>query len=138
MKQQVITIWKGEMAFESEVNGHFIVMDADETVGGSNKGPRPKSLLLSAIAGCTGMDIVSILKKMQVADYQLEISVEGDVAEEHPKVFTAIRILFTFTGNNLPEDKIARAVSLSQEKYCSVSAMLSKACPITYSIEYKR
>lgn len=93
-------------------------------------GPSPKPLLLSSLSGCSGMDAVGILKKMRVEDYKLEIDVEADVAEEHPKVYTAIKMTFNFTGNNLPADKVISAVEKSITKYCAVHAMLSKAAPI--------
>jgi putative redox protein len=119
------------MSFKSTQYGHDIILDADEKVGGTDKGTRPKVLLLTALAGCTGMDIVSILKKMKVTDYKLDISVDGELTEEHPKIYHTITVTFNFTGTELPEDKIKRAVELSETRYCGVSAMLRKAAQIT-------
>jgi putative redox protein len=119
------------MSFKSTQYGHDIILDADEKVGGTDKGTRPKVLLLTALAGCTGMDIVSILKKMKVTDYKLDISVDGELTEEHPKIYHTITVTFNFTGKELPEDKIKRAVELSETRYCGVSAMLRKAAQIT-------
>lgn len=125
---------KDNMAFEMNINGHNIILDASEEVGGNNLGPRPKPLLLAGLIGCTGMDVVSILNKMRVEIEDLNIEVEADNTEEHPKVYKDIHLIFKFKGNNLPLDKITRAVELSQEKYCGVSAMLKASTPITYEI----
>lgn len=122
------------MSFQATVNNHPVIMDADESVGGENGGPRPKALLLAGLAGCTGMDVVSILKKMQVTFDDLKISVEADLSEEHPKVFEKIHIIYHFTGTDLVLSKLEKAVSLSQDKYCGVSAMFSKVASLTYSI----
>lgn len=124
-----------EMAFKSEVNGHELILDAEEHVGGKNKGPRPKPLVLLALGGCTGMDVIPILKKMQVEPEFFNMVVEGDVADEHPKQFTAIHIVYEFRGKNLPMEKLQRAVSLSQDKYCGVSATMKKALPVTWEIK---
>jgi putative redox protein len=134
-KEQVKINWLENMAFSAEVNGHKVVLDAAETVGGENRGPRPKPLLLAALAGCTGMDVVSILKKMRVELDDLNISVDGDLTEEHPKQFTKMHITYEFTGKNLPEEKLQKAVTLSDERYCGVSAMFRKAIEITYEIK---
>jgi putative redox protein len=122
MKTSITTKWIDNMAFEAVVNGHKIILDADEKVGGQNRGPRPKPLLLIALAGCTGMDVVSILKKMRVEIKSFDINVEGDITEEHPKHYTKMHIIYSFSGTNLPLDKIEQAVKLSEEKYCGVRA----------------
>jgi len=90
--------------------------------------------MLVALAGCTGMDIVSILEKMRVEIQDLDIKVEGEVTEEHPKHFTSMHITYEFWGNDLPLDKLEKAVALSDEKYCGVSATLKKGIPVTHSI----
>jgi putative redox protein len=126
--------WLENMAFEAEVNGHTIVLDAAEAVGGENRGPRPKPLMLVALAGCTGMDVVSILKKMRVEVEGFNVVVEGDLTEEHPKQFTKMRVIYEFKGKDLPMDKLEKAVNLSEERYCGVSAMYKKAIGITTEI----
>lgn len=123
-----------KMAFEMELDGHSFIMDANEEVGGSDLGPRPKQLLLAGLIGCTGMDVMSILKKMKVELEDLNIKVECDNTTEHPKVYENIEVTYEFKGNNLPEDKIKKAVELSQERYCGVSAMLKKVTNISYKI----
>lgn len=122
------------MAFEAEVNGHKIMLDAADAVGGENRGPRPKPLMMVALAGCTGMDVMSILKKMRVEVESFNIFVEGDLTEEHPKQFSQMQIVYEFKGADLPLDKLEKAVNLSQEKYCGVSAMYKKAFGITSEI----
>jgi len=136
-KQEVRVSWLENMAFEAEVNGHKIILDAAEEVGGENRGPRPKPFLLTGLAGCTGMDVVSILKKMRVEFKNLDIIVEGDLTEEHPKQFYKMKVIYEFTGSNLPLDKLEKAVSLSEERYCGVSAMYRKAIEITSEIRIK-
>ena len=132
--EQVRINWLENMAFEAEVNGHKIIIDAAETVGGENRGPRPKPLMLVALAGCTGMDVVSILKKMRVEVENFNVVVEGDLTEEHPKQFSQMRIIYEFKGKDLPMDKLEKAVNLSEERYCGVSAMYKKAIGITKEI----
>jgi putative redox protein len=126
--------WLGKMAFDAELNDHHFAIDATDAVGGENKGPRPKGLILTAIAGCTGMDVVSILKKMKVTDYKMDIDVSGELTEEHPKVYHTITVEFKFKGNDLPESKIKKAVDLSETRYCGVSAMIRKAAKMETKI----
>lgn len=135
MKINVETRWKGKMAFEADVTGHKLLMDAEPGVGGENQGPRPKALLLAGLAGCTGMDVISILGKMRVNPAYFNIVVEAEQTEEHPKVYSRITIVYQFGGDDLPTDKLEKAVSLSQERYCGVSAMLGKATELTHRIE---
>jgi putative redox protein len=134
MKSEVSIKWQGNMSFETEISGHKIIIDASPEMGGENKGPRPKPFVLLALAGCTAMDVVSMLKKMRVELDGLEIKVEGDLAEDHPKTFEGMKIIYEFKGTNLPLDKIEKAVHLSETKYCGVSAMYKKAIPITTEI----
>jgi putative redox protein len=134
MKSEVSLKWQGNMAFESEIAGHKIVLDAAPENGGENKGARPKPLVLLALAGCTAMDVVSILKKMRVELDGLEIKVEGDIAEDHPKTFLEMKVIYEFKGKDLPMDKLEKAVSMSEDKYCGVAALYKKAIPVTTEI----
>ena len=134
MKNKVDVTWTEDMAFEAAVNGHKILIDAVEAVGGKDRGPRPKPLLLLSLGGCTGMDVISILKKMRVEYAGLNIEVEGELTEEHPKYYHTITIVYKFKGKDLPMDKLEKAVSLSQDRYCGVTAMLNKAAKIKHSI----
>jgi len=133
-KESVSTQWLGNMAFESEINGHKLIIDADPSVGGEDRGPRPKLLMLSALGGCTAMDIVAILKKMRVDIDGLNVIVEGDLTEEHPRHFSKMHIIYEFRGKELPPDKLQKAIDLSSEKYCGVSAVYRKAMEMTSEI----
>lgn len=134
---KVYSKWLGGMCFESELNGHKIIIDADKEFGGEDRGPRPKALLLVALMGCTGMDVVSLLKKMQVPITRYEMEVETETTDEHPKVYKDIKLIYKFWGKDLEncKDKIEKAINLSQEKYCGVSAMLKKNSNIIFSYE---
>ena len=134
-KDSVTTRWLNNMAFETEVNGYKIILDAGPQVGGENLGPRPKPLMLSALGGCTGMDVISILKKMQVEVDSFKVIVEGDQTEEFPKHFIKMHVIYEFTGKDLPMDKLKRAVELSETKYCGVSAVYRKAMEMTSEIK---
>lgn len=129
--------WKGGMAFEIEQDGHQFVLDASADFGGAGSGPRPKGLLLSGLIGCTGMDVVTILGKMRVEGYGLRLEASAEITEEHPIVFRSIRLRYIFSGIDLPREKLARAVELSQERYCGVSAMLKASAPLEYEIAYE-
>ena len=125
------------MSFESEINGHKLIIDAKEEVGGQDRGPRPKPLMLAALGGCTSMDMVSILKKMRVELKSLNVIVEGELSEEHPKRFLKMHVIYEVEGDDLPMDKIEKAVSLSEEKYCGVSAVYREVIEITSEIRIK-
>jgi len=133
MKQEISISWQDRMAFEAEVNGHKIMLDAAEQFGGRDLGPRPKPLMLVALAGCTAMDVVSILTKMRVGLEHFDVRVEGEQSEEQPVHYTSMHIIYEFWGENLPEDKLEKAINLSHERYCGVSAVYRKAMPVTHS-----
>lgn len=134
MADKVLLEWKSGMSFIGEVNGHKLVIDADEKVGGNNEGPRPKALMLLALAGCTAMDVVSILNKMRMPYESFDIEVVSNKTEEHPVVYTDFKILYKFKGKELDAEKIKKAVDLSQERYCGVSAMYKNIAPVTFEI----
>jgi putative redox protein len=136
MKQKITLGHLEEMAFKAEVNGHEITIDADEQFGGKNRGPRPKPLLLVSLAGCTAMDVVSLLKKMRVDFDDFKIDIEADMTEEHPKYYDKIKIIYHLFGKDINKAKVEKAVNLSQERYCGVSAMLSKSSELTFEIIY--
>ena len=135
MKNSIKVNWNGNMSFKSVINGHEILVDAAEPVGGEDRGPRPKPLMLMALAGCTGMDVVSILKKMRVEIEDFNISVESDMTEEHPKVYSGMHLIYEFKGKDLDTAKLEKAVNLSQERYCGVSAMYKQAMNLPYEIK---
>ncbi len=126
--------WKEKMGFSGITpSGHEIKMDASEEVGGENSGARPTELLLHAVAGCTGIDIMSILTKMRLEPSSFHMDIKGERAEEHPKRFTNIHIHYALEGE-LPEEKVFRAIQLSKDKYCSVSHSLNATITASYSI----
>ncbi len=128
----------GKMVFYAKTpSGHDVYMDAKESSGGDGSAPTPMEMVMAALMGCTSMDVVAILSKMKVENYSYWIDASYEYSQEHPKVFTKIELTYHFSGGDLPKEKIEKAVSLSQERYCSVSAMLKKAVEITMKIEYK-
>lgn len=135
MKNSVNINWIDNMSFETELNGHKLVIDASADHGGNDKGPRPKAFMLLALAGCTGMDVVSILKKMKVEYERVSIEVEADMTEEHPMHYTKMHVIYKIWGKDLPLDKIQKAVNLSDERYCGVSAVYKKAMQLTHEIQ---
>jgi len=114
-------------------SGHTLIMDADEASGGSNAGFRPMELLLVGFGGCTGMDVISILRKKQQRVTALEIRVKGEKTDDYPKIYKEVHIEYVVKGNNMEKDAVERAIKLSLEKYCSVGATLAKAGRITHS-----
>lgn len=134
MKHFLDLAWKQNLEFETDLDGHKLVLDVNEESGGSDAGPRPKKLMLAALAGCTGMDVVMILKKMKVFPDEFNVLVEGDVADDHPKKYTKMKIIYQFKGANLPLEKLEKAVKLSEEKYCGVSAVYKEALELTTEV----
>ena len=126
---KTITRWKKDHEFEAEHHGNKISMD-----GAVKNGHGPKALLLSALAGCSGIDLVDILTKMRVDFSDFKIEVEADQTEEHPKVFKDIHVLYKMKTDVENEDKVRKAIDLSLEKYCGVAAMLQKNSAISYSL----
>jgi putative redox protein len=126
------TKWKRDGIFESqqEGGGKAFVIDTDR-----KEGPGPKSLLLSGLAGCSGIDIIEILKKQRVEFSDFSIDVEADTTEEHPKVFKDIFVLFSIRTEPSNEMKVKKAIELSLDKYCGVSAMLKKNSAIDYKLQ---
>jgi putative redox protein len=134
MKETITTKWLSDLAFEAEVDGHKIYMDSSMEHGGKNTGPRPKPLMMVALAGCTGMDVASILKKMKVNYEDFSVEVEGDVTEDHPKRFEGMKVIYRLKGKNISRKNVEKAVNLSITRYCGVSANYVKAFPITHEI----
>jgi len=135
MKKMINVTWRTNMKFTTEIDGHTLTLDAAPDNGGNNDGPRPKALLMVALAGCTGMDVVSILVKMRVELKYFNLKVEGDMREEHPKKFEAMKIIYEFKGDNLDIEKLEKAVKLSIERYCGVYANLNDAMKMVYEIK---
>ena len=126
---KIETIYQGSMRFASK-GAHPTVMDAAAAVGGKAEAPTPKATVLHGLAGCTGMDVATILAKRNVSYDHFSIEVEADQTEHHPKVFKNIKVTFRFTADPADEKKIERAITLSRENFCGVSAMLEKTAKI--------
>jgi putative redox protein len=124
---QITTKWLGNMAFESSnPSGLNLIIDADPDSGGEGKGLRPKALMLSALAGCSGLDIASLIKKMKLVVDDFSIETIANLTDEHPKYYDAVTIEYHFWGVELDEKKLQRAIDLSVEKYCGVMEMFRK------------
>lgn len=136
MTHQVETQWMGKMQFNALVNGHTIVMDGPERVGGEDNGPIPKPLLLTALSGCTGMDVVSLLRKQGVEIKDFDIVVSGEISKQHPIEYTSIHLAYNFNGDESSKQAALNAVTDSQEKFCGVSNMLKKILPVTWDVKY--
>jgi len=125
--------WLDNMSFVGESgSGHSIVMDGPPEFGGRNLGVRPMEMLLLGLGGCASFDVVSMLKKSKQDLIDCEVEISAERANEEPKVFTKIHLHFIISGNNLSEKRIARAIELSAEKYCSASIMLGKTAEISH------
>jgi putative redox protein len=134
MKETITARWLNDLAFEAEVDGHKLYMDSLVEHGGKNTGPRPKPLMMVALAGCTGMDVASILQKMRINVEEFTVEVEGDVTEDHPKRFEAMKIIYRLKGKDISLKSVEKAVELSTTRYCGVSANYVKAFPISHEI----
>ncbi len=133
---EIETQWMGKMQFNSLVNGHTIIMDTPERIGGEDLGPIPKPFVLTALSGCTGMDIVAILRKAQKEVRELNMKVTGELSKQQPVEYISMHVIYDFIGEDASADAALSAVNDSQEKYCGVSHMLKKAIPITWEVNY--
>ncbi len=132
MTNHITTKWIGNMAFESNnPSGHQFIMDAGPEDGGEGKGFRPKALMLSSLAGCSGLDVASLIKKMKLAVDKFHIETIAELTEEHPKFYNEVKVEYHFYGANLDEKKLQRAVDLSVEKYCGVMEMFRKFASVS-------
>ncbi len=136
MNHEIETQWMGKMQFNTLVNGHTIVMDAPERVGGEDNGPIPKPFVLTALSGCTGMDIVAILHKSQKEVQDFSMKVIGEISKRAPIEYTAIHVFYDFKGVEENKQAALNAVNDSQEKYCGVSHMLKKILPVTWEVNF--
>jgi len=129
-------IWRDDMLFTGvSQNGHTLPIEASPNHGGHEAGIRPMDLMLVSLAGCTALDVISILRKKQQDVTAFEVEVEGVRADEHPRVFTEIWVRFTVTGHSVSETAVARAIELSRDKYCGAAATLRHTATLHYSHE---
>ena len=124
------------MSFTADINGHKVIMDTTTDDGGHNSGASPKRLMLASLAGCTGMDIVSILGKMKVAFTEFTIDVHAAVTQDDPKIYNYVKITYKIKVAEEDKPKMAKAVNLSQEKYCGVSAMFRTFAKLDTEIDF--
>ncbi|MDV7186377.1 OsmC family protein [Lutibacter sp. TH_r2] len=136
MTNKIEVSWKGQMLFESVAPEGSVMIDAGEDVGGQGKGLRPKAMMLTALAGCTAMDIASLLKKMRAEVDDFKIEVEANLTDEHPKVYDKVKVIYRFYGSDFKKSKIEKAVNLSVERYCGVFEMFRKFSATSHEIEY--
>ncbi len=127
----------GSMAFSATAadSGHTVLMDASPAVGGENRGPRPMEMLLMGLGGCTSIDVVKILEKARQEIHSCKVKIHAERAESIPMIFTNIHVHFIVSGKALTPERVARAIELSAEKYCSASIMLGKTAKITHDFE---
>lgn len=126
--------WLQNMAFETKINSHRLIMDASSDFGGQDLGPSPKPFMLVALAGCTGMDVVSLLEKMRVDFDSFSIEVEGELSEDSPSRYTKMHVIYVFKGRELPMNKLEKAVKMSEDQLCGVGAVYRKCMEISSEI----
>jgi len=137
MINKITTEWKGGVTFESgNTSGNNFLIDDKVEGQGERKGLAPKSLMLSALAGCTGLDVISVLEKMKVKNYEFKMEVSGELTEEHPKYYHKVKLDYHFYGKDLKEKKIKKAVDLSVDKYCGVMEMFRQFAKLETEIHY--
>lgn len=137
MTHSTKTVWRENNIFDTEIDGHTLTIDLAKDAGGDDAGPRPKKLMLVAAAGCSGLDVVEIARKMKIDIKDFEVRIDAEVADEVPQLYTSMKVIYEFTGDNLPKDKLERACKLSFDKYCAVLALYKKAAEVTYEVIVK-
>ena len=137
MKHSIKTVWRENNIFDTELDGHSLTIDLAEEAGGNNAGPRPKKLVLAAATGCTGLDVVEIIRKMRIDVKSFNINVEAELTTEYPITYTSMNVVYEFEGENLPKEKLERACKLSFDKYCGVMDLIKKAIPVTYEVKIR-
>ena len=136
MQHKVEALWMGRMKFNALVNGHTLVMDAPSHVGGDNEGPIPKPFMLTALAGCTGMDVIALLRKAGIELTDFGVDVAGEISKTQPIVYTSIHLVYDARGAEAHRDATLAVVQRSQNELCGVSAMLKKAMPMSWEVRY--
>lgn len=136
MTHKITSDWKGNMNYEVDTSGGKLILDATPDANGKAKGITPKYLMLVSLAGCTSMDVTSLLEKMRAQVEDFKVEVEGELTEEHPKYYHKVTMTYLFKGKDLKRDKIEKAVNLSVEKYCGVYEMFRKFAKVEVEIKY--
>ena len=133
---EIETQWMGKMQFNASVMGHTITMDAPVRAGGEDDGPIPKPLILTALSGCSGMDVIALLRKQDIYVDDLNMKLHGELSKSQPMEYISVHMIYEFKGAEAHKWQAAEAVNTSQEKICGVSSMLKKIMPVTWEIVY--
>jgi putative redox protein len=136
MKHEIETQWMGKMQFNALVNGHTIIMDAPERAGGEDLGPIPKPFVLTALSGCTGMDVIALLRKQEIELQEFSLKVSGEISKRAPIEYVSANIVYILRGDQEDSQAALNAIIQSQEKICGVSNMLKKIMPVTWQVIY--
>ncbi len=136
MKNKIVAKWVDQLHFEATMPGGVIHLDGDSQFGGQDLGVRSKALMLTSLAGCTGMDVASLLKKMRAIPESFSVEVVGELTDVHPKYYHKVHITYKFYGKEFKKEKIEKSVNLSLERYCGVSAMFRNFAKLTHEIQY--
>jgi putative redox protein len=134
MSIEINTVWKGNMQLETENPGGKFMIDASPDDGGQGDGFRPKALMLSALAGCSGLDIAMLIKKMRLSVDNFEIKTKANLTDEHPKYYDKVWVSYHFYGKDLDRDKLQKIVDLSVDKYCGVMEMFRKFADVSVEV----
>lgn len=133
MSARITLNWVKDTTFETRLDGHPLTIDTAVEKGGNDEGPRPKALMLVALAGCTGMDVAPLFRKMRIRFESLSIEVDAETSEGIPMLYTAFHVTYHVKGETADGLKILKAIGLSQDKYCGVSMMMKKIAPVSWS-----
>ena len=136
MTHEIEAVWMGKMQFNALVNGHTVVMDAPERSGGEDQGSIPKPFVLTALAGCTGMDVVALLRKAGRSLDRCDVRVIGELTKTPPITYTSIHVVYDLHGKAQDQIEALTVVQRSQNELCGVSALLRKAVPLTWEVRY--
>lgn len=132
----ITSVFSGGMAFTTELNNHTVTIDLFPKDGGNNTGPEPRALMLVSLAGCTGVDVVMILNKMKVEFSDFSIDIDAQLTDTEPKVYQSVKLIYKIKVKKEDEQKVEKAVNLSQDKYCGVSAMFRSFAKLETGIRF--
>jgi putative redox protein len=132
----ITSVYQGGMSFKTDVKGHDVVIDLDKAGGGNNLGTSPKILMLVSLAGCTGVDVIGILNKMRVSFSDFSIKVSAHLTEVDPRIYDEVEVVYTIKVKKEDENKVEKAVTLSQDKYCGVSEMFRSFAKLSHTIQF--
>jgi len=132
----ITSVYQGGMNFTTLIEGHSVTIDLDKAAGGTDAGPGPKILMLVSLAGCTGVDVVSLLKKMRANFSDFTINIKAHLTEVHPRIYDNVIITYNIKVSKADESKVEKAITLSQDKYCGVSEMFRAFAKVSNKIVF--